>query len=133
MPAQEIAALVQGGPLVELIRVLVDAAAEEQAVDLEDLAMRLADEPRALLRQLSIASDTLEEEVAARTIDDTLRWLRDRHLKRREKEITTRLRDPSAGEDEKRRLLEERQQLLQQKRRSTQRSPVAPAPMGPPH
>jgi DNA primase len=133
VPAQEIATLVPGGPIAELIRVLVDAAAEERSVDLEELAMRLDDEPRALLRQLSIASDTLEEEVAARTIDDTLRWLRDRHLKRREREITTRLRDPSAGEDEKRRLLEERQQLLQQKRRSTERSPVAPAPMGPPH
>ena len=85
-----------------------------------------------LLRQLAAAGDALEEDVAARTIDDTLHWLREQQLKRREKEITTRLRNPAASEDEKRSLLEERQRLLQQKRRFTERSPAAPAPVGPP-
>lgn len=132
VPADELEVLVGKGPLRELIQVLVEAAGEERSVDLEELAMRLPQEARGLLHELSIDSAVLEAGVAARTIDDTLRWLREQQLKRREKEITARLRNPSAGEDEKRALLEERQRLLAQKRRFARISAEANAPVGPP-
>ena len=128
---EEIAALVAGGPHAELICALVDEAGE-RAVDLEALAMRVQDEARDLLLRLAVAGDAPDFETAARTVDDTLRWLREQHLRRREREITTRLRDPSAGEDEKRRLFEERQQLLQQKRRSAERGAEGNPPPLPP-
>jgi DNA primase len=132
VPADELDVLVGSGPLRELIGVLVEAAGEDRAVDLEELAMRLPDEARGLLHELAIDSAVLEEEAAARTVDDTLRWLREQQLRRREKEITARLRNPSMGEDEKRALLEERQHLLAQRRRFSQRSPEVNAPAGPP-
>jgi hypothetical protein len=123
---------VGSGPLRELIQLLVEAAAEARSVDLEELAMRLPEEARSLLRQLAIDGETLEEQVAARTIDDTLRWLREQRLRQREKEITARLRNPSAGAEEKRALLEERQRLLVQKRRFSQSSSEVHAPVVPP-
>jgi DNA primase len=131
VPKDEIAALVAGGPYAELIRALVEEAGD-RAIDLEALAMRVQGEARDLLRRLAIASDPLDLGTAERTVADTLRWLREHQLRRREREITARLRDPSAGEAERRRLLEERQQLLQQRRRFTERDSEGPAPPLPP-
>jgi DNA primase len=91
VPTAELASLVPLLPLTELISALIDAAAEERSVDLEDLAERLDEEPRNLLRAL--AADTLElEEAAAReTIDDTLAWLRRRHARSEQRALTQRL------------------------------------------
>jgi hypothetical protein len=132
VPRDELPALVRGGPVAELVRCLVEAAAEERGVAFAELEQRLSDEARDLLRALAIVDQPLDERSAARTVDDTIRWFRDQDLKRREQEITRRLRDPSAGADEKRRLLDERQQLLQRKRQLAVSGTVAQTSLGPP-
>jgi len=116
VPQDELPSLLSGGPVAELVRCLVDAAAAERGVAIPEIETHLSDEARDLLRALAIVDPPLDEAAAAQTVDDTIRWFRDQQLKRREQEITRRLRDPAADEDEKRRLLDERQQLLQRKR-----------------
>jgi DNA primase len=131
VPHQELPALVSGGPVGELVRSLVEAAGEDRRVAFPELETRLGDEARDLLRALAIVDEPIGEAAAAQTVEDTVRWFRDLDLKRREQEITRRLRDPSAGDEEKRQLLDERQQLLQRKRMLTMTGPVAQAPVGP--
>lgn len=121
----ELGGLVSDSPLAELVVVLVDAAAEERSVDFEELAKRLPDESRALLRSLAIGDAAVEASTAEQTIDDTLQWLREERFKRQQKEITRRLRDPRVSDAEKRQLLEEKTQLLRERRRVSQRNPEA--------
>jgi hypothetical protein len=79
--------LVPAGPLRELIAALLEAAAEDRSVPIEELAARLGAEEARLLRQLSVSDDeAIDATVAARTIDDTIQWLRkERERERRER------------------------------------------------
>lgn len=132
VPREELPVLAAGGPVGELVRCLVEAAGEPRGVAFAELEERLSPEARDLLRAFAIVDPPLDEQVAARTVEDTVRWFRDQQLKRREQEITRRLRDPSAGEDEKRRLLDERQQLLQRKRQLALSGTAAQSSLAPP-
>ena len=110
----------------------MEAAAEDRGVAFAELETRLSDEACDLLRALAIVDHPSDEAAAAQTVEDTIRWFRDHDLKRREQAITRQLRDPSAGDEEKRRLLDERQQLLQRKRQLAVTGTVIQPPPGPP-
>ena len=128
---EEIETLAGDAPVVELIAALIERAASPDALDLEGLALQLSDEAGALLRQLAISTERIEEEVATRMIDQTIASLLEDQSKQREREITRKLR--TADKQEQQSLFEERNRLLKlRQRRSTQRSPAAHAPMGPP-
>ena len=111
-PRDEVHELVPAGPLRELIAALLEAAGEDRAVHLEELAERLGDDEARLLRQLAVADDVLEEGAAAQTIDDTLRWLRKEQLSVRLNDLTRRLRDPGADVEA---ILEEKERLAKQR------------------
>ena len=113
----ELAALVEPGPITELIDALVEAGT---GLDLEAVAAQLGDEARALLRSLAVEDEALDEETARRTVDDTLEWLRKRQLKRKKRELTQQLRDPGADADA---VLKEKQRLISEKK-SVAHSPV---------
>ncbi len=119
----ELAALVAPCPLGELIFALVDAGAAGGGLDVEAVAAQLGDEARALLRSLAVDDEALDEEVARKTVDDTLEWLRKRQLKRQKRELTQQLRDPGADADA---VLKEKQRLISEKK------PVAHSPVGGP-
>jgi len=106
----ELAALVEPGPITELIDALVEAG---PALDLEAVAVQLADEARALLRSLAVEDEALDEAAARRTVDDTLEWLRKRQLKRKKRELTQQLRDPGADADA---VLKEKQRLISEEK-----------------
>ncbi len=116
VPRDELAELVPAGPLRELLAALVEAAGEARSVSVEELAGRLGAEEARLLRQLAVADDALEERAAARTIDDTLRWLRKERVNERLRALTRRLRDPDADVEA---ILEEKKQLTRQRRAVT--------------
>jgi DNA primase len=121
VPRDEVSELVPAGPLRELIGALLEAAAEDRAVHLEELAARLGPEEAKLLRQLAVADDVLEEVVAERTIDDTLRWLRKERLNERSSALTRSLRDPDA---DVRAILEEKERLAKERLAATHPNPV---------
>ena len=123
VPSDELRTLVPDGPFSELIGVLVAAAAEDRAVDLEEVANRLEDEARTLLRALSVHEDGLDEETATRTVDDTLSWLRKQQIKRQKRALTQKLREPNADADA---VLKEKQQLI------SKQNQVAPSREGAP-
>ena len=106
----ELDALVPRLPLVELIGALVDAAGEARRIDLEELGGQLGDEARTLLYALTAEDFAAEEDTAARTIEDTLAWLRRRRARTEQRELTRRLAesasDPAAvlREKQERRL-----------------------------
>ncbi len=112
VPRDEVGELMPAGPLRELIGALLSAAAEDRSVSVEELAERLGDEETQLLRQLAVAEDVLEENVAARTIDDTLRWLRKERLNERINALTRSLRDPNA---DVKAILEEKERLAKER------------------
>ncbi|MEM7410131.1 MAG: DNA primase [Myxococcota bacterium] len=116
VPRDEVAELVPAGPLRELIRALVEAAAEDRSVRVEELAENLSDNSAQLLRQLAVAEDVLEADIAERTIDDTLIWLRKQHIKEQLHALTLRLRDPNA---DVKAILEEKQRLTKQRLAAT--------------
>jgi len=93
---EELATLVPLLPLTELISALIDAAAEDRSVDVEQLAERLAEEPRNLLRALAADALELEEAAARETIDDTLAWLRRRRARMEQRALTQRLQKGDA-------------------------------------
>ena len=116
VPRDEVGELVPAGPLRELIRALVEAAAEDRSVQIEELAVKLSDAGAQLLRQLAVAEDVLEVGVAERTIDDTVLWLRVERIKEQERALTQRLRDPNA---DVKAILEEKQRLTKQRLAAT--------------
>jgi DNA primase len=128
---EELGELLPRGPLAELITALVDAAGEAREVRVPELAASLSESARTVLHALSVEGDALPEEIAARTVADTLAWLREQRRKRVERDITRRLRSADLDPDEKRRLLAERQRLLHERRRS-EVQPMDPTPVGPP-
>ncbi len=92
----EFVALVPVDPLAEVIATLIDAAGEQCSVAVQELADRLEGEARTLLHALIASDEGVDEEVAVRTIDDTVRWLQRRRRKEQQKELTRRLREPSS-------------------------------------
>ena len=108
--------LVPAGPLRELIAALVEAAAEDRSVPLEEVAERLGPDPAQLLRQFAAADEEIEASAAARTIDDTIRWLRKERLTERLRALTRRLRDPDADVQA---ILEEKERLTKQRLAAT--------------
>jgi len=114
---EDVHELVPAGPLRELIAALIEAAAEDRSVPLEELAGRLRDDEARLLRQLAVAGDDVAESgAAARTIDDTIRWLRKERLSERLRALTLRLRDPDADVQA---ILEEKDRLTKQRLAAT--------------
>jgi DNA primase len=128
---EELARLLPSGPLAELILAVVDAAEDEPTLRIADLAAALSDAARAILHALAVAEDAISEEIAARTVDDTLEWLREQRRKQNEREITRRLRSAELEPDEKLRLLAERQRLLHERKQSGI-DPVDHTSVGPP-
>ena len=109
--------LVPAGPLRELIAALLEAAAEDRSVPLEEVAARLGADEARLLRQLAVAGEEATEPgVAERTIDDTIRWLRKERLSERLRALTQRLRDPDADVQA---ILEEKDRLTKQRLAAT--------------
>jgi DNA primase len=108
--------LVPAGPLRELIAALLDAAAEDRSVPLEELAGRLGADEARLLRQLAATEEETPASAAARTIDDTIRWLRKERLTERLRALTQRLRDPNADVQA---ILEEKDRLTKQRLAAT--------------
>jgi DNA primase len=114
---QDVHELVPAGPLRELIAALLEAAAEDRSVPLEEIAARLGAEEAHLLRQLAVAGEEATEPgVAERTIDDTIRWLKRERLSERLKELTLKLRDPEADVQA---ILEEKDRLTKQRLAAT--------------
>jgi len=109
---EEMHELVPAGPLRELIAALLEAAAEDRSVPLEELAGRLGDDGARLLRQLAAGDEAIDASAAARTIDDTIRWLRKERLGERLRALTRALRDPDA---DVRAILEEKERLTKQR------------------
>ena len=104
------------GPLRELIAALLEAAGEDRSVPVEELAGRLGADEARLLRQLAVSDDGLEASAAARTIDDTIRWLRKERESERNRALTKRLRDPDADVQA---ILEEKDRLTKQRLAAT--------------
>jgi DNA primase len=114
---EDVSELVPAGPLRELIAALIEAAAEDRSVPVEELAGRLGADEARLLRQLVVAGDeAIEPDAAARTIDDTIRWLRKERLNERLRALTQRLRDPGADVQA---ILEEKDRLTKQRLAAT--------------
>jgi DNA primase len=113
---EEMHELVPAGPLRELIAALLEAAAEDRSVQPEELAGRLGPDEARLLRQLSVSDEAIDATVAARTIDDTIRWLRKERLSERLRALTQRLRDPNADVQA---ILEEKERLTKQRLAAT--------------
>jgi DNA primase len=97
IPLDEIMALVSDRSLADLVRVVVESAHEDAAVDVEQIAERLGGEARSLLRSLA-TGDALEADAASRTIDDTVRWLRRRRQSEEGRALTEKMRDPDADQ-----------------------------------
>lgn len=123
--------LLPKGAHAELIEALVVAAADGRGVRIAELAPQLSEPARALLHALSVEGDGMNEAIAARTVGDTLEWLREQRRRRVERDITRRLRSAQLDPDEKRRLLEERQRLLHERRRG-EIDPADHTSVGPP-
>jgi DNA primase len=114
---EEVHELVPAGPLRELIAALIEAAAEDRSVPLEELAGRLGADEARLLHQLAVAGEEASEPGAAeRTVDDTIRWLRKERLSERLRALTQRLRDPDADVQA---ILEEKDRLTKQRLAAT--------------
>jgi hypothetical protein len=113
---EEMHELVPASPLRELIAALLEAAAEDRSVPIEELAGRLGADEARLLRQLAVSDEAIEASAAARTIDDTIRWLRKERLGERLRALTRQLRDPDADVQA---ILEEKERLTKQRLAAT--------------
>jgi DNA primase len=121
---EEFATLMPAQPASELVAALIDAAGGSRVADVEEIAGRLGDEARSLLRSLAVDDgDAQGEEAAARTIDDTLRRLRREHAKGVSRAVTRKMREPSADALA---LVPEKEEV----RRRAARDVVTPPPMG---
>jgi DNA primase len=94
----ELTALVTDRPLADLVRALVEAARSDEPLDVERIAEGLGAEAGNRLRELA-AGESLPEDSARRTIDDTIRWLRRRRNREEARELTAKLRDPDSDHD----------------------------------
>jgi hypothetical protein len=103
------------GVQTELIGALLDAATEGP-ICVPQLAPSLSEDARALLHALSVEGEEIAEANAARTVDDTLAWLRAHRRKHLQRDVTRRIRSSELGADEKQSLLEEKQRQLRQRR-----------------
>jgi len=121
VPRDEVLALVPVRALNSLLAALLDAAraAGESRLDVEQIASSLEDDARQLLHALAVEESQLDEGSAARTIDDTLAWLRQRHVRERQRELTRQMRSEGADMLS---LLQEKQQQLEE-RRTVHRQP----------
>ena len=111
----ELTELLPRGAQAELIDALLDAGGEGP-LSIPELAPALSEPARALLHQLSVEGEALPEANAARTVDDTLAWLRAQRRKRLARQTTNDLRKPALDDDARQRLLDEKQRLLSERR-----------------
>ncbi len=112
-----------GYPVVELIRTLIAAAATDRRVDLEEIAPQISEAARSLLYALSAEDEPLGEDAAARTVDDTNRWLAGREERAAQRALTERLRSGDGDVIE----------LLRRKQERSGGNTNPPPPMGRPH
>jgi DNA primase len=91
----EVSALIADEPLARIVGTLLAACEPGAPIDVEAVAGRLEGDEASLLRALA-AEETLDDAAAARTIDDTLRWLERRRRKDRERALTDEMRRPDA-------------------------------------
>jgi DNA primase len=125
IPPEDLAELVPPGAVRDAIEALVAAVGAGRSVDLETVAERLSGEARALLWRLAAADQPMPEAAAARTVEDTLGWLRKRRRDDRNLELTRRMREPDADGAA---LLREKQRLFDE-----ERSRRGARPLGSPH
>jgi DNA primase len=126
----ELMELLPNGPHRELALALLEAAeAGRGVVRILELAATLSDEPRALLHELSVDGDPVPEANAARTVRDTVAWLRDQRRKRDASEIKRRM-NATQDPQEKSRLFDEMQRILE--RRRDESPPADHTTVGPP-
>jgi len=118
--AEEGEALLPAGPQRELICAVLEAGAD---FDVARAADRLDPEATDLLRRLAVDDHALEAAAAARTIDDTLRWLRQQRVRARQRELTQRLRSESADAQA---ILTEKERLQREKQAISHRNPERP-------
>jgi hypothetical protein len=109
----ELAALVPAGPVRETIEALAAEAGGGRAVDLERISERLGAEARSLLWRLAAGDDSMEEAAAAKTLVETLAWLRRRQRAEQKRALTRRMHEPDADPAA---LLREKQRQLDEER-----------------
>jgi DNA primase len=126
---QELGGLLPRGPHAELVDALAETAASGRAVQIPELGANLSAEARALLHALSVDGDPMPEPIAARTVLDTLAWLRKQQHKQLKRNNTHELRSAHDPE-QKRRLFEEKQRLLENARDES--PPADHTSVGPP-
>jgi len=116
----EVVGLIADASLGRIVRELMTACAPDVPVDVEGVAARLETEEANLLRSLA-AREAFDEDAAARTIEDTVRWLKRRRSKDRERALTDEMRRPDA----------DWQRLIKSKNPNGSESDVSnPPPMG---
>ena len=108
----ELAVLMPAGPVRETIEALAEFAGEGRAVDLEKISERLAGEARSLLWRFA-AEETLDAGAAARTVTETLDWLRKRRRAEQKRAVTRQMHEPNADSAA---LLGEKQRQLDEER-----------------
>jgi DNA primase len=91
----EVVELITDVSLGRIVCALLAACDPESPVDVEAVAQQLEAEEANSLRALA-AGETLDEDAAARTIDDTLRWLQRRRAKDQQRALTDEMRRPDA-------------------------------------
>ena len=121
--SEEAEGLLPPGPPRELILAAVAAHGAGGGLQLAELAARLDSDASELLRRLAVDEHTLDERAAARTIDDTLRWLRRQSVRSRQRELTRRLRSESADTHA---ILDEKQQLQRERQANPPGHPARP-------
>ena len=112
VPRDELA-LLPAGPVRETIEALAAADGEGHTADLERIAERLGVEARSLLWRLAAADDGIDEVAAAKTIVETLGWLRKRRRVEQKRAVTRRMHEPDADSAA---LLGEKQRQLDEDR-----------------
>ena len=129
MDRSELADLLPPGPHAEVVLALADAAEAGRAVRISELAANLSEEARHLLHALSVDGDPVPEPNAARTVRDTVGWLRDQKRKRDANDIKRRM-NATQDPQEKSRLFDEMQRILE--RRRDESPPADHTTVGPP-
>jgi DNA primase len=125
----ELSELLPRGPHTELALALADAARSGRAARVSEIAESLSNEARQLLHALSVDGDPVPEANAARTVRDTVIWLREQRRKRDASEIKRRM-NATQDPQEKSRLFDEMQRILE--RRRDESPPADHTTVGPP-